>query len=111
MRRRAPRAAWSSWEKVKCKEFYYWRAACGLLLGWTGASVAQDIQAQVGRVLHAAARDPLYKTYRDIAKGMEIFARYHADTPDAALRFRLLPRQPGVDMNGIVVKLVSAHLK
>jgi len=52
-------------------------------------------------------RNPVDKSYRNMVKGMDRFERDHALAPLASLRFRLLPRQPGVDMTGVTLKVVG----
>ena len=59
-------------------------------------------------VTTTAMRDPVEKSYRKIIRGMDVFEeqkRLHA--PNASLRFKLLPRQPGTDMNGITVEITG----
>ena len=45
-----------------------------------------------------STRSPVDKSYRKMLQGAERFKREHALAPQASLRFRLLPRQPGTDM-------------
>ncbi|WP_342115355.1 hypothetical protein [Pseudoduganella sp. OTU4001] len=54
-----------------------------------------------------STRSPVDKSYRRMLHGMERFAREHALAPQATLRFRLLPRQPGMSMDGIRLKVVG----
>lgn len=54
-----------------------------------------------------STRDPVDKSYRKMVRGMERFERQHDLAPKATLRFRLLPRTPKVDMNGITLRLVG----
>ena len=54
-----------------------------------------------------STRDPVDKSYRKMVRGMERFERQHNLAPKAALRFRLLPRTPKVDMSGITLRLVG----
>jgi hypothetical protein len=68
------------------------------------ASAEQDAAAVV---VIRNTRDPVDKSYRKMVRGMESFERHHALAPQADLRFRLLPRQPGVAMHGIVLKIVG----
>ena len=59
-------------------------------------------------VTATATRDPVEKSYRKIIKGMDLFEeRKRILAPNATLRFKLLPRQPGTDMNGITVEIVG----
>jgi hypothetical protein len=54
-----------------------------------------------------ATRDPVDKSYRKMLKGMDLFERKHGMAPDASLRFKLLPRERGTNMNGIVLQIVG----
>ena len=55
-----------------------------------------------------STRSPVDKSYRKMLQGVERFGREHAVlAPQATLRFRLLPRQPGTDMQGIKLKVVG----
>src|SRR6185295_14686637 len=54
-----------------------------------------------------STRTPVDKSYRKMLQGVERFGREHALAPQASLRFRLLPRQPGTDMRGIKLKVVG----
>lgn len=54
-----------------------------------------------------AARDPVDKSYRKMIAGMERFARDHALAPQASLRFQLLPRSPGIVMEGITLRIAG----
>ncbi|WP_229208215.1 hypothetical protein [Duganella sp. Root198D2] len=54
-----------------------------------------------------STRSPVDKSYRKMLQGIERFKREHALAPQATLRFRLLPRQPGTAMQGIKLKVVG----
>lgn len=54
-----------------------------------------------------STRSPVDKSYRKMLQGVERFERQQALAPQATLRFRLLPRQPGTDMRGIKLKVVG----
>lgn len=55
----------------------------------------------------ATLRKPVDKSYRNMIAGMDLFEEIHHMAPKASLRYRLLPRRPGVDMDGIVLKVVA----
>ena len=56
----------------------------------------------------ATARDPVEKSYRKMVQGMDHFERAKAAfAPNASLRFKLLPRKPGTDMNHIVLEVIG----
>jgi len=53
--------------------------------------------------------DPVEKSYRKMIQGMDYFERARAAlAPDASLRFKLLPRKPGTDMDRIVLELIGS---
>ena len=78
---------------------------------------APVLAAQDGRAGQAAApiatvhvpyvRDPVDKSYRKMIKGMDRFARDRAYAPAATLRFRLLPRLPNANMEGITLRVAG----
>ncbi len=55
----------------------------------------------------SATRNPVDKSYRKMLKGMDLFEAKHAMAPDALLRYKLLPRQPGTNMEGIELQIVG----
>lgn len=59
------------------------------------------------QVVVQATRDPVDKSYAKMVKGMDTFERRHELAPDATLRFKLLPRAPDAQMDGIVLKIVG----
>jgi len=71
-----------------------------------GAGTAQKPQ-QEQVITIRSTRDPVDKSYRKMLRGMDRFARQYDLAPGAALRFRLLPRLPGVGMDGITMKIVG----
>jgi hypothetical protein len=54
-----------------------------------------------------AMRNPVDKSYRRMVEGMELFEKRHRLAPDAALRFKLLPRHRDTDMRDIQVEIVG----
>lgn len=46
-----------------------------------------------------ATADPVEKSYRRMVRGMDLFERRHALSPQGELRFKLLPRKPGVSLD------------
>ena len=51
-----------------------------------------------------AVRDPVKKSYSKMLEGAELFEQRRELAPDAALRFKLLPRKPDTKMEGIRLK-------
>ena len=48
------------------------------------------------------------KSFRKMVRGMDYFDQHRAAmAPDATLRFKLLPRKPGTDMNHIVLEVIG----
>lgn len=45
--------------------------------------------------------DPVEKSYRRMVRGMDLFERRRALSPQGELRFKLLPRKPGVSLDGL----------
>lgn len=85
-------------------------SCCALLaLGCAGqfASAQSTQPAPVPTITVQSTRDPVDKSYRKMLKGMDRFERDHAFAPQSNLRFRLLPRQPGIDMQGVTLKIVG----
>lgn len=77
-------------------------------------AAAQQAGAQAGSapqvVTVTSTRDPVDKSYRKMIRGMERFEREHALAPQATLRFHLLPRTPGVNMQGITLRALGDHI-
>jgi hypothetical protein len=54
-----------------------------------------------------ANRDPVEKSYRKMVRGMELFEKQRSTSPNASLRFKLLPRRADTDMNNIQVDVIG----
>jgi len=53
--------------------------------------------------------DPVEKSYRKMVQGMDYFERARAAlAPDATLRFKLLPRKPGTDMDHVLLEVIGS---
>jgi hypothetical protein len=74
------------------------------LVAACGAALAQDA------VVVTAVRDPVAKSYRKMVDGLELFERRRHLAPDAALRFKLLPRKPGAAMDGVELEVGDTPL-
>lgn len=57
-----------------------------------------------------ANRDPVEKSYRKMIRGMELFEREKSMAPNAALRFKLLPRRRETDMNAIDMEVIGTTI-
>ena len=76
-----------------------WLAAIALLAS-SAATSAQDKLPEVSVSGNSSA--PVEKSYRRMVQGMDYFERMKASlAPQALLRFKLLPRKPGTDMDHI----------
>ncbi len=55
------------------------------------------------------SRHPVEKSYRKMVQGMDHFERARAAiAPNASLRFKLLPRKPGTDMDHILLEVIGS---
>ena len=55
------------------------------------------------------SRDPVEKSFRKMVHGMDYFERSRAAfAPNASLRFKLLPRKPGTDMDHIFIEVIGS---
>ncbi|WP_332813981.1 hypothetical protein [Ramlibacter sp.] len=50
-------------------------------------------------ITYDAVEDPVEKSYRRMVRGMDLFERERARSPEGRLRFKLLPRKRGVDLD------------
>ena len=84
--------------------------AAALILGCEDAFAQQQLSDTTSgeeQVVVRATRDPVDKSYAKMVEGMDTFERMHQLAPNATLRFKLLPRAPDVQMDGIVLKIVG----
>ena len=66
-------------------------------------------QAPQQITITGTTRQDVEKSYRKIVQGMDYFERARAATaPAALLRFKLLPRKPGTDMEHIVLEVIGS---
>ncbi|MRV72830.1 hypothetical protein GJ700_14045 [Duganella sp. FT92W] len=82
--------------------------AAVLLLCCTSA--AQQAQQPIQSVTVPNTRDPVDKSYRKMVRGMDRYARHIALAPQSALRFRLLPRLPTINLEGVTLNVVGDHI-
>src|SRR6476646_2257 len=54
-----------------------------------------------------ASVEPVEKSYRRMLRGMDLFEREHALAPQASLRFKVLPRKPGVSLDNLGLYVVG----
>ena len=55
-----------------------------------------------------ANRDPVQKSYRKMLRGMDLFEKQHALSPNGSLRFKLLPRRRETDMNTVQIDVIGS---
>ncbi len=95
---------------------YRLRSIARMSLVLVCAMVSMDLAAQLSphvdklppvMVTAKANPDPVEKSYRKMVKGMDLFERLHGMSPNATLRFKLLPRKRGTDMNSVALAVVG----
>lgn len=59
------------------------------------------------RVEVEALKNPVDKSYRKMVKGMDLFEREHVLAPEASLRYKLLQRKPGGEIERARVHIVG----
>lgn len=86
--------------------------AAALVLACAAAEAQPAAPAKGAAVLPpvtvtAAPRDFVEKSYRRMIRGMDLFEREHAYAPNAALRFKLLPRKRDTNMEHIELEVLG----
>jgi hypothetical protein len=77
-------------------------AACTAVCGQAEKTEPQRI------TITGTAQTPVEKSYRRMVRGMDYFEKARAvRAPQATLRFRLLPRKPGTDMDHLTLEVVG----
>jgi hypothetical protein len=87
-----------------------WQATASLLLVACTHAVAQDKPKQTLPPVTVAGTsvEQVEKSYRQMLRGMDYFEQARATlAPQATLRFKLLPRKPGTDMDHIVLEVLG----
>ncbi|TDP72534.1 hypothetical protein [Roseateles toxinivorans] len=70
--------------------------------------LAQPKEALPQVTVTGTSSEPVEKSYRKMVRGMDYFERARAAlAPDASLRFKLLPRKPGTDVDHIILELIA----
>jgi len=64
-------------------------------------------KTSLGTVSVSGVGHPVEKSYRKMIDGMELFERMRAHAPNAPLRFRLLPRKRGTNMDDVRLEVVG----
>ncbi|MES2511052.1 MAG: hypothetical protein V4625_14065 [Pseudomonadota bacterium] len=89
--------------------------ACALavVLAYAGTSTCVQAQDRNSSALPSvtvaakANRDPVEKSYRKMIRGMDLFEKMRSTSPNASLRFKLLPRRKDTEMNNIMVEVLG----
>jgi hypothetical protein len=81
------------------------RNSVALLALATGAAWAAD---DAMTIEITALKNPVDKSYRKMVKGMDLFERDHRLAPQAGLRYRLLQRKPGGELERARVHVVGS---
>jgi hypothetical protein len=69
----------------------------------------QPRQAPQQITISGTSRRDVEKSYRKMIHGMDYFKAARVDmAPDALLRFKLLPRKPGTNMDGITLEVIGS---
>jgi hypothetical protein len=85
------------------------RFTLALVLAICGASgLAQTTpKRSLGSVTITGVAHPVEKSYRRMVEGMDLFEQMHAHAPNAQLRFKLLPRKHGTNMDDVLLEVVG----
>jgi hypothetical protein len=79
---------------------------CSLIfLAFCTGALAQD-----DAVVITAVRDPVKKSYRKMLEGAQLFEERRHLAPDAALRFKLIPRRQGTPMKGVELEVAAESI-
>src|SRR5438105_12772477 len=81
--------------------------ACALACVAALAQTQRAPATSLGSVTVSGVGHPVEKSYRKMVEGMDLFERMHALAPNAPLRFRLLPRKPGTNMDDMLLEVVG----
>ena len=76
--------------------------ALSFLLAWLGSGIAAD-----DAVVVTAMRDPVKKSYKKMIDGAALFEERKHLAPNAALRFKLIPRQADTRMEGVELEVAA----
>jgi hypothetical protein len=73
--------------------------------------LATPALAQDDAVVVTSLRDPVRKSYRKMLEGAKLFEERKALAPEAALRFKLVPRKQNVQMAGVALEAGSTQME
>ena len=85
------------------------RHAAPLALLLACAATFAQVNAPQQITITGVARNPVEKSYRKMIHGTDYFEQAKAAlAPQASLRFKLLPRKPGTDMDRIALEVIGS---
>jgi hypothetical protein len=85
--------------------------ATAVLAAACSALCAQEVpkRALPRATVTGTPRDAVEKSFRKMVEGMDYFERWRSTfAPNASLRFKLLPRKPGTDLDHIVLEVIGS---
>jgi hypothetical protein len=74
-------------------------------------AVAAPLAAATEIIVIKDLRHPVDKSYRKMVQGMELFEELHAMAPQAALRYRVLPRKRTTDIHDVALRVLGDTVK
>jgi hypothetical protein len=80
---------------------------CAVAVASSTAAYAQSNPQHSDAVTVTALRNPVHKSYRRMIAGMELFEKRRHLAPGAPLRFKLLPRNRGTNMEHIELEIIG----
>ena len=80
-----------------------------VLAAW-GTALSEDGKPPDDAVVVTTLRNPVAKSYRKMVEASKLFEEKRHLAPEAALRFKLLPREQDVTMQGIRLKVEAESL-
>ena len=88
-------------------------ASCIVAMGSDSATAQTLGPGKLAPVTIAAQanRDPAEKSYRKMLLGMDLFDRERGTAPDAALRFKLLPRKSGTELDKVELTVIGKQIE
>ena len=105
--------------KVLNNWFFPLRVARQIALVSAFAAVCVDVGAQdkgarelpTVTISAKANPDPVEKSYRKMIRGMDLFEKQRSISPNAALRFKLLPRRRETDMSSVEIDVLGSSVE
>jgi hypothetical protein len=74
-------------------------------------AAAAPLAAATETIVIKDLRNPVDKSYRKMVQGMELFEELHAMAPQAALRYKVLPRRRDTDIDGVALRVLGDTVK